>query len=387
MSTGRVWLLAGTWCNAKSSYWSKFKHLTMPINTIDLTEKKFDNYLRQASTTNWILCVGAGICKGILPDWFDLTLNLTNLTYNKKWSRKKFKKISDEVGFSLDSWIQGCYNKLLSQGKTVEDFNSMLENALYHDLLVEADKKGIKEALIEFFESPKKLKKKKLLQLYDFFEQNYSSTSLIQIVKAFVFKESKAKLPSAIITFNADSLLHSLIILYNIKKQYDSTGHFRSPKESFRKVTRTFQAWGESIPIFHLHGSLSPANSKEKNRDSRDSLIFLESSYSNVASNMYSWAQTNFLYSAQNYKMVFLGLSMSDPNIRRWLSWTNQTYIEELSAEKNEKTQSLPHLWIKTKASDNEIQDFMDLSLRHMGVKIGLINSWSEIEETLKKIM
>ena len=359
----------------------------MAIETITLSEKKYENYLRQFSTTNWILCVGAGICKGILPDWFDLTLNLVNQSFGKRWDKKAFKKNSEEVGFSLDSWIQGCYNKLISQGKTVDDFNKLLEDALYQDLLEDADKNGVKESLIKLFESPKKLKKKQLLNLYDFFEKNYARTSLIQIVKAFVLAEDKAKLPSAIITFNADSLLHSLIILYSIKFQFDSTGQYSNPKEPFRKVTRTFQTWGNSIPIFHLHGSLSPTDSKIVVNDSRDSLIFLESSYNDVASNMYSWAQTNFLYSAQNCKMVFLGLSMSDPNIRRWLSWTNQKYIAELSAETNGKAQSLPHLWIKTKTSSDDIQDFMDSSLHHMGVKIGLIEDWGKVEDTLKKIM
>lgn len=359
----------------------------MPIHTIDLSEEKFVNYLRQFSTTNWVLCVGAGICKGILPDWFDLTINLVNQTYGKKWDSKEFKKISDEVGFSLDSWIQGCYNKMITEDKTVDDFNEALEKALYQNLLDDADKNDVKESLIQLFESPKKVKKKQLFKLYDFFEKNYGWTSLIQIVKAFVQADDKTKLPSAIITFNADSLLHSLIILYSIKNQYDITGEYSNPKEPFRKVTRTFQTWGNSIPIFHLHGSLSPVKSKTEVKDSRNSLIFLESSYSDVASNMYSWAQTNFLYSAQNCKMVFLGLSMSDPNIRRWLSWTNQKYIAELSEETNGKAQSLPHLWIKTKASNDDVQDFMDLSLHHMGVKIGLIENWGLVEETLKKIM
>jgi len=359
----------------------------MPTHTITLSEKKYENYLRQFPTTNWILCVGAGICKGILPDWFDLTLNLVNYTFGKSWDKKQFEEISKEVGFSLDSWIQGCYNQILSGGKTTEDFNKLLEESLYSGLLNEAKKIGLGQALITLFESPKKLRKKQLLGLYDFFEKNYSLTSLIQIVKAFVFAEEKFKLPNAIITFNADSLLHSLIILYSIKSHYDKTGNFSYPKEQFRKVTRTFQTWGDNIPIFHLHGSLSPTDSKKENTDSRDSLIFLESSYNNVASNMYSWAQTNFLYSAQNYKLVFLGLSMSDPNIRRWLAWTNKEYIAELSAETNGKAKSLPHLWIRTKASSSDIQDFMDISLHHMGVKIGLIDNWNKVEEALKWIM
>lgn len=359
----------------------------MPIDTIKLNEPKYENYLRQFSTTNWVFCVGAGICKGILPDWFDLTLNLVNQTFEKKWTREEFEKITKNIGFSLDGWIQGCFNKLYSEGRTIEDFNKILEEALYSDLLREADKAGLKNTLISFFESPKKIKQKKLLNIYDFFESNYSSTTLIQIVKAFVITDNKAKLPSAIITFNADSLLHSLITLYRIKNNFDKTGVFLRPKELFKKVTKTFQTWGESIPIFHLHGSLSPTTTSITENDSRDSLIFLESSYNNIANNMYSWAQSTFLYSAQNCKMVFLGLSMSDPNIRRWLSWTNQKYIEELSNKTKCRAQSLPHLWIKTKSSNTAVQDFMDLSLRHMGVKIALIESWSNVEETLKKIM
>ncbi len=359
----------------------------MAIDTIILSESKYENYLRQFSTTSWILNVGAGICVGILPDWFDLTLNLVNQTFGKSWDKKSFKKISDDVGFSLDSWIQGCYNKLISQGKSAEEFNKLLENALYKDLLDNADKSGVKEPLITLFESPKTIKIKQFFKLYDFFESNYSWTSLIQIVKALVLVDNKAKLPSAIITFNADSLLHSLIILYSIKHQFDSTGKFSIPKEPFRKVTRTFQTWGNSIPIFHLHGSLSPTGTKNVMKDSRESLIFMESSYNEVASNMYSWAQTNFLYSAQNCKMVFLGLSMSDPNIRRWLSWTHQAFISELSVETNGKAMSLPHLWIRTKSSSSDVQDFMNFSLRHMGVKIGLIDDWGKVEETLSKIM
>lgn len=359
----------------------------MPIDTITLSEPKFENYLRQFSTTNWILNVGAGVCFGILPNWFDLTLNLVNNTFSKNWDKKEFKRISDDVGFSLDSWIQGCYNELIAQGKTVDDFNKSLEVALYKELLENADKNDVKESLIRLFESPKNIKKKQLLKLYDFFESNYSWTTLIQIVKALVFADDKAKLPCAIITFNADSLLHSLIVLYSIKHRLDKTGEFTIPKEPFRKVTRTFQTWGDNIPIFHLHGSLSPTSSKREVKDSRDSLIFLESSYNEVASNMYSWAQTNFLYSAQNCKMVFLGLSMSDPNIRRWLSWTSQAYIAELSAETNGKAKSLPHLWIRTKASSKDVQDFLDVSLRHMGVKIGLIDDWGKVGETLSKIM
>jgi len=360
----------------------------MPIETINLAEPKFKNYLRCFTTQSWILCLGAGICNGILPDWAELTLRLVNNTFCTTWTKDEFKEITNKVGFSLDSWIQGCFNEFKSQGKSIEEFNKLLETCLYSDLLEKAEDSNLKEDLVLMFESPKKIKQKKLLELCTFFETNFGDTTLMQIVRALVNHDKESKMPTAIITFNADSLLHSLIVIFSIKKQFESTGKYLFPTEEFRKVTRTFQSWSDCIPIFHLHGSISPTTDIEnKTKDSRDSLIFLESSYNEVASSMHSWAQSTFLYSATNSKLVFIGLSMSDPNIRRWLSWTYQAYISELNSVTEGKSISLPHLWIKTKASSDKIQDFMDVSLRHMGVKIGLIDDYQKIEETLEKIM
>jgi hypothetical protein len=360
----------------------------MSIETIDLSESKFKKYLRGFTSQNWILCLGAGVCNGILPDWNELTLRLVNNVFKTTWTKEEFKEYSNNVGFSLDSWIQGCFNKYKSEGRSIEEFNLLLETCLYSDLLLLAEKSNLKNELILMFESPKKIKKKKLFELCDFFESNFGDKTLLQIIRALVNCDENSKLPSAIITFNADSLLHSLIVIFSIKYQTEKTGKHEFPKENFRKVTRVFQSWSDCIPIFHLHGSISPASEfSDKNKDSRDSLIFLESSYNEVASSMHSWAQSTFLYSATNSKLVFIGLSMSDPNIRRWLSWTNQAYLRELNSVTEEKGISLPHLWLKTKSKSEKVQEFLDVSLRHMGVKIGLIPGYDKIEETLRKIM
>lgn len=360
----------------------------MSIETIDLSETKFKNYLRSFTNQNWILCLGAGICSGILPDWNELTLRLVNKTFQTSWTKEEFKENTNNVGFSLDSWIQGCFNQFKSEGKSIEEFNKLLETCLYSDLLALAEKSNLQDDLILMFESPKKIKQKKVYELCEFFEKNYGDKTLLQIVRALVEYQDNSKLPSAIITFNADSLLHSLIILFNIKYQSAKTGKYHQPTEDYRKVTRTFQSWSNCIPIFHLHGSISPTTeATNKTRDSRDSLIFLESSYNEVASSMHSWAQSTFLYSATNSKLVFVGLSMSDPNIRRWLSWTNQAYLKELNSVTEGKGISLTHLWIKTKSKSDKVQEFLDVSLRHMGVKIGLIPNYDSVEETLKKIM
>lgn len=360
----------------------------MPIETIDLSDSKYDRYLRGFYGKDWTLCVGAGICRGILPDWAELTRRLTNKCFRTSWNSDEFRQKSSEIGFSLDSWIQGCYNKMLSEGKTLTDFNKVLEDTLYEDLLLEADRQQLRASMILLFNSPKMLNKKQMLKLCDFFESKYSSTTLLQLVFALIKRSDAMKLPSSIVTFNADCLLYSLLGLFEIKMNLVKTGKFSMPPDRYKRVTRKFQTWSNCIPIFHLHGSLSPTGNTA-NEDSRDSLIFLESSYSEVAGSMYSWAQTSFLYLAQCNKLVFLGLSMSDPNIRKWLAWTHQGYIEELNLVKSKSRDivSLNHLWIRTKASSPGLQTFLDISLRHLGVKIGLINSWSDLGSIMSRIM
>jgi hypothetical protein len=85
----------------------------MPIETINLRDDKYLNYLKSFTNQNWVLCLGAGVCRGILPDWYNLTLKLVNVVFKKSWTNVEFKEVSNEVGFSLDSWIQGCFNKLI----------------------------------------------------------------------------------------------------------------------------------------------------------------------------------------------------------------------------------------------------------------------------------
>jgi hypothetical protein len=359
----------------------------MPIETIDLSDSKYDNYLRNFTNQNWVLCLGAGICTGILPSWKELTRRLVNASFGYNWDDATFTHKLNEVGFSLDSWIQACLNHLLTKGKSISDFHSALEECLYSDLLDKADKAKLKAEMLKMLESPKKLKKRHVYELWAFFDEHYKNSSLLQIVHSLVERKADAKMPHAVITFNADSLLHSLITLYSIRYHSALKGEYCMPPEEFRKVTRSFQSWANSIPIFHLHGSISPEVGPGKTRDSRDSLIFLESSYSEVANNMYSWAQSTFLFSAAHSKLVFVGLSMTDPNIRKWLAWTNQAYQSELNTSTGGRGKSLTHLWIRPKAGDVETQSILDISLHHLGTKIGLVQDYGKIGEAIRRIM
>lgn len=359
----------------------------MPIESINLNDKKYDKYI---STRNklekWTLCVGAGICLGILPSWVELTLRIVNKTFNYNWNHEDFKKYCISTGFSLDSWIQGSQNYHINvNGGTKESFNKILEEELYKELLNEAKNEKILNSMKKLFEKPANLSKNEISKICDFFDRKYSNTTLIKLVKVLNQENTLIKLPESIITLNADSLLPSLLRIYQIRDYNLSRKEFTRPEEKYAKITNSYNTWGDKIPIFQLHGTISPLEDSNT-KDNRDNLIFLEDSYNEISANMYSWAQSTFLYNAQNNKMIFVGLSMTDPNIRKWLNWTNINNLYEIKKLSPECKLTLQHLWITTKKG-SDLQRFLDVSLHHLGIKLAFINNWNDIDDRLNFIL
>ena len=357
------------------------------INLIDLKNKGC------LHANPWTLVVGAGICHGILPTWFELTRRIFNICLKKNLDPAKFKTFYDETSFSLDSIIQSALNKHILDGGTNESFSEILQEQLYSDLLSNADKHGLKKEIIKLFYSTKSFTKDEVINVCDFFDKEYGQTTILKLVKVLIEKHEETRLPKSIITFNADSLLYALLILYNIKTNYDKTGVYKQVEKTYKQVIRPFELWEDKIPIFHLHGAISPNNPdpytkrKVKLRDGRNNLIFWESTYTKIAGSMFSWAQTNFLYNSLSTSFVFLGLSMSDPNIRKWLSWTAEDFNQQIEEFTGKKVNILKHIWIKPIPSDTQEKEFYEASLNHLSVKMGWISSWNEFEEGLKNIL
>ncbi|VVV00452.1 MULTISPECIES: SIR2 family protein [Mesonia] len=357
-------------------------------SSILTTSEKAYSYL---DNTNWTLCLGAGICKGILPDWFDLTRNVVNEIFNFNWSENDFKENIDKIGFSLDSWLQAALNKNLKDGNTIDDFNFILEKNLYQNIIRKAEDYRLGEALAVMIHNPHWIKKKESIGIVEFFEKEYSNSTLIQLKNILLDSDDKLTRPESIITFNADPLLHSLVVIFGVYNHYKKTGEYNYPQEDYVRVTRPFETGREKkIPILHLHGAIYPqipVDRKIKN-DSRDNLIFAESSYSKAAATMSGWAQNVFSYTATNSKMIFLGLSMSDPNIRKWLNWSTENINNQLDSFKgDDNNKIIKHIWIQPKPINESTQKFLENSLIHLGTKPGWINSWQDVEKGILNLM
>ena len=348
-------------------------------------------YRGQLGSGQWTLCVGAGISRGIIPTWNELTRRVVNVAFSSNYTLSEFDKVVSQTGWGLDGWIQAAANQHKQNGGKPEKFHDLLENSLYDDLREKARSEGLEKDIVVALNDPRNISKENVFLTCDFFERHYSGTSLLSIAKSLIKLENQPeKLPNSIITFNADTLLHTIIELFQRKGHYQGQPPHSHPKYWYKTIMRSMGGVPRrKVPIFHCHGAIKPkTNIKGPHRyDSRDKLIFLEQEYLKVATSASAWPETVFMFNAQTNRMVFIGLSMADPNLRRWMATANQIHRSDLEVVAKTIEVTPKHIWITTKSSDKRIDDIKQVALQHLGIRPAWIDKWSELEVALYNLL
>ena len=70
-------------------------------------------------------------------------------------SNAEFDDLANSSGWSLDSWIQAAANEHLSQGKSAEAFNELIESILYSKIRDKSKDLGIEKNLTKVLNYPK----------------------------------------------------------------------------------------------------------------------------------------------------------------------------------------------------------------------------------------
>jgi hypothetical protein len=338
----------------------------------------------------WSLCLGAGVSRGIVPTWQELTRRLVNETFATAHSEAVFSTLVSESGWGLDSWIQACANKFLLSGKTNDDFYDLIEKHLYSDLRAKAQVAGIEKVLVTVLDRPRNASRDEVKNACEFFEREFPGSTLLALTRFLLRALQQDRLPEAIISFNADTLMHTLLELYQRRDHYNGPPPHSHPKYAFRTILRPLaSASGELTPIYHCHGAIKPRSSTSARRpkDSRDRLIFLESEYIRVATENSSWAETLFMFHAQTTRMIFCGFSMSDPNMRRWMALSHQSALHDVTAMSSSTKMSPRHIWITTEPTDSSLKELRNDALLHLGIRPGWIADWSQIEPALSNLI
>lgn len=358
----------------------------MSVKELDAVNGKFRG---QLASSKWTLCVGAGVSRGIVPTWQELTRRLVNETFHTGFSPNEFQEIVSGSAWSLDSWIQACANHHQLSGLQASEFSDLIEKHLYSDLRSKAETVGLETVLVNVLDRPQNASREDVARVCAFFEREYSDSSLLALVRSLLKCVDRGLLPEAIISFNADTLLHTLIELYQRHEHYKGPPPHSHPKYAFKTVLRPLGSAGSRLPIYHCHGAIKPKvkSGGEGPRDSRDRLVFLESEYIKVATVASTWAETLFMFHAQTTRLVFLGVSMSDPNMRRWLALSNQSALQDLEAITNLTEMTPRHIWLTTDPSSAALKILGNEALIHLGVRPGWIRNWSQTEAAFSNLL
>lgn len=358
----------------------------MPVKHLNAVDPKFRGHL---ASGKWTLCIGAGVSRGIVPTWEELTRRLVNETFGLTYSEIEFRKVVADSAWSLDSWIQACANHFRLEGRAEADFFEQIEKHLYGDLLTKAHKAGLHDVLVRVLDRPRKAAKDEVLKVCSFFETQYGDTSLLAVTRSLLRAGAQGKLPEAVITFNADTLLHTLLDLFQSREHYLGPPPHSHPKFLFKTVLRPLDSANERVPIYHCHGAIKPKSAKSaiSPRDSRDRLVFLESEYIRVATTSSSWPETLFMFHAQTTALLMLGFSMSDPNMRRWLALTNDSALHDLAAMSAATEMTPRHTWLTTQVSDAKLTLLRDEALVHLGVRPGWMPDWGKSERAITNLL
>lgn len=338
----------------------------------------------------WSLCVGAGICIDILPTWPELCRQILNSSLKVALSTGEFKELTNATGWGFDAWLQAALNGLRRHGGEDDAFIGFLEEVIYGPLFDRGEKENLTEPLVEAFTSPHLLKQQEFRDVLDFFQQSYPRSSVLSIARTLKDAVDKGQGPSAILTFNYDTILETLLRMYEITDQSEAAGRHEFPRANFCRVTGPDRALGAYCPIYYLHGCMTPKPARRKRRiphDSRDNLIATEASYIQMAESTASWSQISFLHHAQVNKLVIVGHSMADPNIRTWLAWSAERGNQQATRRAGTSIQALPHVWLTKVPNDSEVSRLMEYSLVHLGVRIGWLEEWREIEAALRNLL
>lgn len=179
-----------------------------------------------------------------------------------------------------------------------------------------------------------------------------------------------------VITFNADDLLEQSIAA--LAKTTGDTTLRECPitkvisRASHHPMHRTGL---KAVPIYHLHGYLPRKKGATAwHEDGSDSLVFTDSQYWASGSWPTSYANRVMLNALHDSHCVFIGLSMTDPNILRWLA----TRYQEIKADKQQQFLARPK--VSQSATDRAIQQALR---RHYWIRAGTSDGSGLLSEVL----
>lgn len=347
-----------------------------------LTEDKVDGLLAGAAPgPGWALCVGAGTSLPAFPDWNRLVRRLISLC-----TPSDAERIAKEMSglFSADALIQAAATR---SGHDADAFAQLVTEGLYRELLEGfegRDRRTVLRGLAAV--RPGDLAQPQWRRFLELLHARWGDRmSCLAIAPIISDVLGTPRSPAAILSFNAEPLLFSVI---NAHQACDGDEDAGVPQRLDRVVRGISNRTLGRVPYVFCHGLLPvPGAETTQHAASPDKLVFSEAAYLQLAGNVYSWQATSFLETCSARRVVFVGLSLSDANMRRWLSWIHDSRVDELEQVGQRGAVSTQHLWLNLDPGDAELRAWIEASVAHLGVRLLWLRSWSSIGPVLARML
>ncbi|MCA9653523.1 MAG: SIR2 family protein [Myxococcales bacterium] len=355
------------------------------MNKPGLTEDKVDGLLASAAHgPGWALCIGAGTSLPVFPDWNRLVKRLfTRVSPGAA-------QLASGLGaiFSPDALIQAAFAR--SEGDA-ERFASVISEELYRDFLESftiEERRLVVRALSAV--RPGDLSPARWTRFLELLRARWEGQmSCLSIAPLVSDTLGSSRSPAAILSFNAEPLLLAVL------NAHQATHHERDadrgggvPQRVDRVVRGISNRSVGRIPYVFCHGLLPvPGAEVSQHAASPDKLVFSESAYLQLAANVYSWQATSFLETCAARRVVFVGLSLTDANMRRWLSWVHDSRMDELEQIGRAEAVSTQHFWLNLDPGDPELRSWIEASVAHLGVRLVWLTSWDAIGPVLARML
>lgn len=241
----------------------------------------------------------------------------------KAWKRKQLVLILGagvSLPYRIPNWRGLVLNMLLDVQEEFQQFWPVYRMALadwmaeYYDFELTALARVIKKELIEKAENSEDGElafadavRRQLYRSKNTDDAQQPTT--LETVAELLKRAGKKAGCASVVTFNFDDLLQQ-----ELEKQ----------GVPYCTVCDDSLPSGQGIPIIHPHGFLP-----ESGEIQRPELVFAEDEYHKLSLDLFHWSATEMLTCLRRNTCLFIGLSMTDPNLRRLLDATKRTRSDQ----------------------------------------------------------
>lgn len=220
-------------------------------------------------------------------------------------------------------------------------------------------------------------------QLYKLRDKRYSIDSpLIKSIAAMCMPGRTGAKVKSVVTYNFDDLIERELSKREI-----------THKSIFEEIDLPSP---EELPLYHVHGYLPEDKAQYRNLD-KSTLVFSEEGYHKIYNDSYHWSNLVQLNNLKESTCVMIGLSMTDPNLRRLLEIASRSiekpkhyaFLKRVSLDKfakdgSKKLVNAPQTTISTFL--NRHHSLNEEVLKELGVNILWYEDYDDIPKIITEI-